>query len=230
MAADASRHSRPICGRGRSSLVGATVLYMSMSLDGFITGPNAARTTASATAASGFTNGPFTGAEGGDSASPRQAERRQPPGLRGVHVDGRRHSGPPDLRARGRVGRRPSRRRPHLHPQPPRARNRHRVLAAGQLRRRRRDRVRRGTRAAGEKRRTWSTARQPRSSHSPRASSMSSTSTWSRCFSGKVGDSRRPRCRARRARAHPYSRGGERRQPSALPGPPLSSHRRRRSA
>ena len=48
----------------------ATVLYMSMSLDGFIAGPNVDPTTASATAASGCT--------GGSSPAPRAATSTLP--------------------------------------------------------------------------------------------------------------------------------------------------------
>jgi dihydrofolate reductase len=78
-------------------------------------------------------------------------------------------------------------------------------------------------RAAGD-RMCWSTASEPHSSHSLPASSTSWRSISSRCSSGQGRRLfRRAGSRAHRARAHPDPRGGGRCHPHALPGPALMS-------
>ena len=203
----------------------ATVLYMSMSLDGFIAGPNA-----------GPDNGLGDGGRaparvGADRRRRRTGERprlaggRQRPGRRRVHVHrgGRRRPG--DLRAGRRLGRRPPRRRADLRPQPPRARHRRRRSGrSSPTSTTSTTAMAEAKRGRGRARTCSSTAPGSRSSRSPPASSTSSRSTSSRCCFGQgrrlFDDLDR---RADRARAHPGPRGRGRRHPPALPRPALAT-------
>ncbi len=129
----------------------ATVLYMSMSLDGFVAGPNA-----------GPGNGLGDGGErlhewmhlGG--ADPGSGVPGRPAGINGKVFDeimatGAIVAGRGDLRAGERLGWRPPRRPADLDPQPPRARHRREPVAAGHLHKRRQDAMTEAKRAAGEK-------------------------------------------------------------------------------
>ena len=156
----------------------ASVLYMSMSLDGYIAGPN-----------------DEPGNPGGDGfmrlhewfVTP-DGEFGRPPGPAGELYDemrgDRRGAGGPADRGAGRsLGRRSSR-RPDLRAQPPAARPVGRELSAGDVRDRR-DRERDG---AGEGRRrgpgrAWCTARTRRSGRSRPACWTSCRSIRSRCCS-----------------------------------------------
>ena len=86
----------------------STVLYMSMSLDGFVAGPNVSVDNGLGDGGERLHEWLFPGAEDG----------REPPDLRRVHVHPGHRRRARDLRACGRLGRRPSRRCAHLHPQP----------------------------------------------------------------------------------------------------------------
>ena len=135
----------------KGEAMSATVLYMSMSLDGFIAGPNeGAGQRPRRRRAAPARVGPAGRRRPHEALSRR--DRRQRPGRRRVHVDRRGRRRPRDVRAGGRLGRRPPRRRADLHRQPQRARHRRRAVAAGHLRRRRRrPRWPRPSEAAGEK-------------------------------------------------------------------------------
>jgi hypothetical protein len=95
-----------------------TVLYMSMSIDGLITGtPKKVRTTLSATAGSGFTSGSSkaagttrTNSLGGSEAATAKSSTSS------CHRC--RHRGTRQVRTRRGLEGRPSRRCTHLHPQP----------------------------------------------------------------------------------------------------------------
>ena len=95
----------------------STVLYMSMSLDGFIAGPNEIPDNGLGDGGHRLHEWSFPG--GGDDLEAAVARLRgvNRPDLRRVYVYGGRGSRTWNLRARGRLGRRPSRRRAHLHPQ-----------------------------------------------------------------------------------------------------------------
>ena len=112
--------------------VSATVLYMSMSLDGFIAGPNERPDNGLGDGGHRLHEWALTGTDG-DHKEVGPSGGRQPRGLDEMHGHrgGRRRPG--DLRAGGRLGRRPPRRRADLHPQPPGARHRHGAVAAGHL-------------------------------------------------------------------------------------------------
>ncbi len=155
----------------------ASVLHMSMSLDGFIAGRTRRRSTGSATAGTGCT----------EWSSARASQPRERSGFRRVplHRGDRRRSR--DLRARGRLGRRPPRRLPSGSTA---ATTRVSTSAAGRwsptwMMCEPRSRPRR-TRP-GEKNVLVHGATVRASSRSPRASSTSSSSTSSRCSSARAG-------------------------------------------